>query len=155
MGNSDHGTIYTRHGPTVESQEGGVSPTASASLSVRQTPGVNPQGSGFRGQGSGLRVHGSGLRVQGPGFAFCRSCAVRWRPRCADPPQSPGIKPLRYRAVEPSSGSNVIPRRARPGLSGLRPHTWKGLPNVHSPCMTAVFKCQTRRMCHAWAIKVH
>jgi len=29
----------------------------------------------------------------------------------------------RYRAVEPSSGSNVIPRRARPGLAGLRPHS--------------------------------
>ena len=28
----------------------------------------------------------------------------------------------RYRAVERSSGSNVIPRRARPGLAGLRPH---------------------------------
>ena len=28
-----------------------------------------------------------------------------------------------YRAVELSSGSNVIPRRARPGLAGLRPHT--------------------------------
>ena len=27
----------------------------------------------------------------------------------------------RYRAVEPSSGSNVFPRRARPGLAGLRP----------------------------------
>ena len=27
----------------------------------------------------------------------------------------------RYRAVEPSSGSNVITRRARPGLAGLRP----------------------------------
>ena len=26
------------------------------------------------------------------------------------------------RAVEPSSGSNVIPRRACPGLAGLRPH---------------------------------
>jgi hypothetical protein len=29
----------------------------------------------------------------------------------------------RHRAVEPSSGSNVIPRQARPGLSGLRPHS--------------------------------
>ena len=29
----------------------------------------------------------------------------------------------RCRAVEPRSGSNVIPRRARPGLAGLRPHT--------------------------------
>jgi len=29
----------------------------------------------------------------------------------------------RCRAVEPSSGSNVIPRRARPGLAGLGPHT--------------------------------
>jgi hypothetical protein len=27
----------------------------------------------------------------------------------------------RYRAVEPSTGSNVIPRRARPGIAGLRP----------------------------------
>ena len=27
----------------------------------------------------------------------------------------------RFRAVEPSSGSNVIPRRARPGLAGLVP----------------------------------
>ena len=32
-------------------------------------------------------------------------------------------KSTRYRAVEPSSGSNVIPRRARSGLAGLRPHT--------------------------------
>ena len=32
----------------------------------------------------------------------------------------------RYRAVEPSSGSNVIPKRARPGLVGLRPHTCRG-----------------------------
>jgi len=31
-------------------------------------------------------------------------------------------------AVEPSSGSNVIPRRARPGLAGLRPHTWRRFP---------------------------
>jgi hypothetical protein len=29
----------------------------------------------------------------------------------------------RYRAVEPSSGSIVIPRRAGPGLAGPRPHT--------------------------------
>ena len=29
--------------------------------------------------------------------------------------------PARYRAVEPSSGSSVIPRRACPGLAGLRP----------------------------------
>ena len=28
----------------------------------------------------------------------------------------------RYRAVEPSSGSNVIPRRACPGLAGPGPH---------------------------------
>jgi len=28
-----------------------------------------------------------------------------------------------YRVVEPISGSNVIPRRARPGLAGLRLHT--------------------------------
>ena len=34
----------------------------------------------------------------------------------------------RYRAVEPSSGSNVIPRRARPGLAGLRPHNIRELP---------------------------
>ena len=32
----------------------------------------------------------------------------------------------RCRAVEPRSGSNVIPRRARPGLTGLRPHTSTG-----------------------------
>ena len=30
-------------------------------------------------------------------------------------------KSARFRAVEPSSGSNVIPRRARPFLAGLRP----------------------------------
>ena len=29
----------------------------------------------------------------------------------------------RYRTVEPSNGSNVISRRARPGLSGLGPHS--------------------------------
>ena len=28
----------------------------------------------------------------------------------------------RYRTVEPSNGSNFIPRRARPGLAGLGPH---------------------------------
>ena len=33
-------------------------------------------------------------------------------------------KSARYRAVEPSSGSNVIPRRACPDLACLRPHTW-------------------------------
>ena len=27
------------------------------------------------------------------------------------------------KTVEPSSGANVIPRRARPGLAGLRPHS--------------------------------
>ena len=36
----------------------------------------------------------------------------------------------RYRAEEPSSGSNVIPRRARPGLAGLRPHTSLSLCQV-------------------------
>jgi len=30
---------------------------------------------------------------------------------------------VRYRTVELSNGSNVIPRRARPGLAGLGPHT--------------------------------
>ena len=30
----------------------------------------------------------------------------------------------RYRAVEPSSGSNVIPTRARHGLAGLGLHSW-------------------------------
>ena len=34
-----------------------------------------------------------------------------------------GSRSFRHRAVEPSSGSNVIPRRARPGLAGLRPFT--------------------------------
>ena len=34
----------------------------------------------------------------------------------------------RYREVEPSSGSNVIPRRARPGLAGLGPH------KLSNPC---------------------
>ena len=33
------------------------------------------------------------------------------------------VRLLPDRAVEPSSGSKVIPRRARPGLAGLRPHT--------------------------------
>ena len=32
-----------------------------------------------------------------------------------------------YREVEPSGGSNVIPRQARPGLAGLRPHTCRKL----------------------------
>ena len=41
-----------------------------------------------------------------------------------------------YRAVVPSSGCNVIPRRARPGLAGLRPPTLgvmaaKGVSNPH------------------------
>ena len=31
----------------------------------------------------------------------------------------------RYGTVEPSSGSDVIPRPARPGLAGLRPHTFR------------------------------
>ena len=30
-----------------------------------------------------------------------------------------GTSPPRCRTVEPSTGSNVIPRRARPGLAGL------------------------------------
>ena len=34
------------------------------------------------------------------------------------------------RAVEPISGSNVIPRRARPGLVHLRPHTVQGLQGL-------------------------
>ena len=37
------------------------------------------------------------------------------------------------RAVEPSSGSNVIPRRARPGLAGPRPHTFQ--VKALTPCM--------------------
>ena len=40
----------------------------------------------------------------------------------------------RYRAVEPSSGSNVISRRARPGLAVLRPHTRK------PPCLVCRYK---------------
>ena len=32
----------------------------------------------------------------------------------------------RYRAMEPSNGSNVIPKRARPGLAGLGPQ--RGTP---------------------------
>ena len=40
-----------------------------------------------------------------------------------------GWTSARYRAVEPSSGSNVIPRRARPGLAGLGPHS-----GVHAAC---------------------
>ena len=32
----------------------------------------------------------------------------------------------RYRALKRSSGSNDIPRRARPGLDGLRPHVKQG-----------------------------
>ena len=39
----------------------------------------------------------------------------RFTKRASGPPREPG-------AVEPSSGSNVIPRRARPGLAGLGPH---------------------------------
>ena len=35
----------------------------------------------------------------------------------------------RYKAVEPSSGSNVIPRRARPGLASLRPYRGGGVRN--------------------------
>jgi len=35
--------------------------------------------------------------------------------------------------VEPSSGSNVISRRVRPGLAGLRPHSW-GVPASSRPC---------------------
>ena len=45
------------------------------------------------------------------------------------------LRDPRYRAVGPSRGSDVIPRRARPGLAGLRPHTvdplWhRGLPHA-------------------------
>ena len=36
----------------------------------------------------------------------------------------------RYRVVELSSGSNVIPRQARPGLAGLMPH--RGAMRQHS-----------------------
>ena len=36
----------------------------------------------------------------------------------------------RYRAVEPSSGSNMIPRWARPSLAGLRPHSSTNLQGV-------------------------
>ena len=32
------------------------------------------------------------------------------------------VTSARYGAVEPSSGSNVILRQARPGLAGLGPH---------------------------------
>jgi len=36
-------------------------------------------------------------------------------------------EPARYRTVEPSNGSNVIPKRARPGLAGLGPHRQGGV----------------------------
>ena len=42
-----------------------------------------------------------------------------------------------YRAVEPSSGSNVIPRRARPGLAGLGPH--KGVARLSSHLVGHIF----------------
>ena len=63
--------------------------------------------------GVGLRVQGVGCRVSSPGKGGASYEA---------PGQLGQDEPASYRAVEPSSGSNVIPRRARPGLAGLVPH---------------------------------
>ena len=35
------------------------------------------------------------------------------------------------------SGSDVIPRRARPGLAGPRPHSFQGSPTIHLPSLPA------------------
>jgi hypothetical protein len=51
-------------------------------------------------------------------FALQRCCSS---PPC-DRMRPSGRARALYRAVEPSSGSNVIPKRARPGLAGLGPH---------------------------------
>jgi len=61
-------------------------------------------------------------------------------PPCPTPKTPPGVRAMssdeciqetsaRYRIVEPSNGSNVIPRWARPGLAGLGPHTgsWRAV----------------------------
>ena len=51
-------------------------------------------------------------------------CWEHWKPKGPKGQDASSRTPLQhplYRAVEPSSGSNVIPRRARPGLAGLRP----------------------------------
>ena len=45
-------------------------------------------------------------------------------------PLLPGVTPARAR---PGSGFNVVPRRARPGLTGLRPHSYLAREVVHPP----------------------
>ena len=45
-----------------------------------------------------------------------------------------GRRHRRDKAGQPSSGSNVIPRRARPGLAGLRPHNVLN-PERESSCV--------------------
>ena len=46
--------------------------------------------------------------------------------------QNLALTSARYRAVESSSGSNIIPRWARSGLAGLRPHTCL---RTNTPCV--------------------
>ena len=61
------------------------------------------------------QMRGVGTRV---GVCMIQSTGAGEKRRCF----LGGWTEFRYRAVEPSSGSNVIPGRARPGLAGLRPH---------------------------------
>ena len=62
------------------------------------------------------------MQILGQVLAKCLALERRWSPVA-----HVTICPERHlpnRAVEPISGSNVIPRRARPGLSGLVPHDY-------------------------------
>jgi len=74
-------------------------------------------------KGSKLRIYAKERTL---GAAACPSARIvrifhKWNLRERDPERATSA---RYRAVEPSSGTNVIPRRARPGLAGLRPHSF-------------------------------
>jgi len=50
------------------------------------------------------------------------------------------------RAVEPSNGSNVIPKRDRPGLAGLGPHNM-----LHA----SIDRCPERRLCKVTPVILH
>ena len=67
---------------------------------------------------------------------------------------------VQYREVEPSSGFNVIPRRACPGLAGLGPHNVYRLPKTYPhggvrPCCqkaTSITRCSSGPyVVHIWS----
>jgi len=75
--------------------------------------GFRVSGFGFRGSGFGIRDSGFGFRVSGFGFRV-------WGERAGT------FSPMRSRERLKNgtcNGSNVIPRRALPGLAGRGPHT--------------------------------